>query len=299
MEARRAVRPNSPAEAPLLSEAELRALRASTGKLADDAAMLGAQAASVREEAVQATATLDVLKQNIAALTQMAEALEQEMRSLHTKADDLEAGASRIGIQAQDIFARLPALGEVPAVAIQQMPEARLVPKEKEPKQEKEIGREGASLRLPLAERKILTALAQYPAGCTKSQVALLTGYSSTGGGFCNALGALRSKGHLTGGSAALHITAAGRTALGTWERLPTGPALVEHWLVRLGKAERVILRALVEAHPTPLTKPRLGEATGYATEGGGFNNALSRLRTLQLIEGRAELRASATFFPG
>lgn len=28
---------------------------------------------------------------------------------------------------------------------------------------------------------------------------------------------------------------------------------------------------------------------------GGGFNNALSRLRTLQLIDGRGELRADET----
>jgi uncharacterized protein len=38
-----------------------------------------------------------------------------------------------------------------------------------------------------------------------------------------------------------------------------------------------------------------VAERTGYAADGGGFNNALSRLRTLQLIDGREELRADET----
>jgi uncharacterized protein len=32
---------------------------------------------------------------------------------------------------------------------------------------------------------------------------------------------------------------------------------------------------------------------TGYEANGGGFNNALGRLRTLELIEGRGELRVN------
>ncbi len=36
---------------------------------------------------------------------------------------------------------------------------------------------------------------------------------------------------------------------------------------------------------------------TGYEPNGGGFNNALSKLRTLELISGRGELRASEDLF--
>jgi hypothetical protein len=35
----------------------------------------------------------------------------------------------------------------------------------------------------------------------------------------------------------------------------------------------------------------------GYEASGGGFNNALGRLRTLELVQGRGELRASDEFF--
>lgn len=37
----------------------------------------------------------------------------------------------------------------------------------------------------------------------------------------------------------------------------------------------------------------------GYAADGGGFNNALSRLRTLELIEGKAKLKASDQLHEG
>ena len=122
----------------------------------------------------------------------------------------------------------------------------------------------------------------------------MLTGYAVGGGGFNNALSALRSKGWVTSKDL-LTISDLGCKALGNWEALPAaGPALAAHWQAQLPKAERLILQALVEAHPHPLTKEQVGTATGYASTGGGFNNALSRLRTLELIEGRAELHAAA-----
>lgn len=135
------------------------------------------------------------------------------------------------------------------------------------------------------AERLILAALAQYPQGRTKVQVALLTGYAHSGGSFNNALGSLRSAGLAEGGASRIVATDAGLAVLGDWTPLPTGRALMEHWLGQLGKAERAILSALADAYPNALAKPELGEATGYEPTGGSFNNALGRLRTLELIE--------------
>src|SRR6266849_8675143 len=53
--------------------------------------------------------------------------------------------------------------------------------------------------KLSAGERRILTALAQYPKGRSKVQVAVLAGYAATGGGFNNYLGALRSRGLIEG----------------------------------------------------------------------------------------------------
>ncbi|HMI94645.1 MAG TPA: DUF1643 domain-containing protein [Polyangiales bacterium] len=151
--------------------------------------------------------------------------------------------------------------------------------------------------KLAGGERKVLTALAQYPAGRTKVQVALLTGYAHNGGGFNNYLSSLRGRGLLEGSGESLRATDAGLAALGEYTPLPTGGALLEHWLGKLGKAERSVLCHLTAAYPEALSKERVAERAGYEPNGGGFNNALSRLRTLELISGRGELRASEDLF--
>jgi hypothetical protein len=150
--------------------------------------------------------------------------------------------------------------------------------------------------KLGLAERKVLGALAQYPGGRTKVQLALLAGYAHSGGGFNNALSSLRTRGLLEGAGDRLKATAAG-LAIAPADPLPRGRALLEYWLGQLGKAERLVLEQLAVHWPGGMEKAALGQATGYEPNGGGFNNALSRLRTLELIEGRGELRASAIFF--
>lgn len=155
----------------------------------------------------------------------------------------------------------------------------------------------GAGVSLAKAERLALTALAQHPQGRTKNQVAILTGYAVNGGGFNNAISSLRTKGFIDGAGDNLRATDAGLDALGDFTPLPSGPELLEYWLNQLSKAERSILAALAERYPKSMTKESLGQATGYEPNGGGFNNALSRLRTLELIAGRGEIIASETLF--
>lgn len=151
--------------------------------------------------------------------------------------------------------------------------------------------------KFPGGERKILTVLAQYPQGKTKVQIAVIAGYAHSGGSYNNYLSALRSKGLIEGGKDLLRITEAGVEALGAYEPLPTGQELLHYWLGELGKAEREILRVLAGAYPNALTKEDLAREAGYEVSGGGFNNALSRLRTLDLISGRGELRAAEELF--
>ena len=50
-------------------------------------------------------------------------------------------------------------------------------------------------------------------------------------------------------------------------------------------------------AYPAALNKEEVASWTGYKESGGGFNNALGRLRTLELVQGRGELRASDDLF--
>ena len=94
-----------------------------------------------------------------------------------------------------------------------------------------------------------------------------------------------------------LIITDAGIAELGSWEPLQTGSALVDYWRGRLGKVERLILETLGQAYPDALTKEEVAIKAGYEANGGGFNNALGRLRTLELVEGRGEIKASDNLF--
>lgn len=167
-------------------------------------------------------------------------------------------------------------------------------------------GDASADTNLSKAERLALTALAQYhPKPRGAKQVAILTGYSHKGGGFRNALSSLRTSGYIEG-MGDMFITEAGFEALGGYDALPTGRELAEHWYGKLGKAERLALKYLVGIWPEGADADGVAagcgetddpDATAYAANGGGFRNALSKLRTLELIEGYGEMRASDDLF--
>jgi len=150
---------------------------------------------------------------------------------------------------------------------------------------------------LPKAERSILTVLAQYPNGKSVREIAVIAGYAWKGGGFNNALSYLRKRELVAGSKERYQITDAGLAALGEWEPLPTGQALIDYWMRQLPKAERASLTVLVNHYPDSLDRESLAAEAGYKADGGGFNNAVSKLRTLELIEGRQELKASDILF--
>jgi hypothetical protein len=108
-------------------------------------------------------------------------------------------------------------------------------------------------------------------------------------------MSALRVAGLITRGTPA-QATHEGTAALGAaWEPLPSGSALISYWMARLGRSERAILQALLDASPGTLDKAAIAEATSYSVTSSTFANALSRLRTLELISGYGEMRADET----
>ncbi len=121
---------------------------------------------------------------------------------------------------------------------------------------------------------------------------------SSGSGTSLTVLGALRSRGLLQGEGDRLTITDVGIQTLGSWEPLPTGSALIGHWRSRLGKAERLILETLTEAFPDALTKEEVAAKAGCQANGGGFNNALGRLRTLDALRYQAHCWSFPTAAP-
>jgi hypothetical protein len=152
----------------------------------------------------------------------------------------------------------------------------------------------GPGTEMPSGERKILTALAQH-GRMDKARLARITGFASNGGGFNNYLSSLRTKGWIDG-RGDMGITTDGKKALGKYEPLPEGDQLYLYWLnhPRLGKAERTSMEVLRKYYPKSITKEVIAKGAGYESNGGGFNNALSMLRTLGIMEGRGEFLLSA-----
>lgn len=56
-------------------------------------------------------------------------------------------------------------------------------------------------------------------------------------------------------------------------------------------------LTALANVYPKAMTRAELGEAANLSDRSGTFDTYLSRLRTLELIDGKGELRASEELF--
>lgn len=142
-------------------------------------------------------------------------------------------------------------------------------------------------------DRRILTALAQYPQGRSRSQVLVLARYSDTGT-FRQSLARLRAAGWIIGSRDGLQITDDGRAVLGSWDELPTGRDLAEHWFRKLDEAPARILRTLFELDGETLRRPELLERTNYS-DTGTFRQALGLLRRLELIDGNSSGFSAST----
>lgn len=146
-------------------------------------------------------------------------------------------------------------------------------------------------------KRRMLTVLAQYPEGMHHGKLSILTGLSSRSGTWSTYLGELRTKGWVEGRDH-LKATDAGLQALGDWQPLPTGRELIEYWRQRLGDSgKRKIFDVAVTAYPNSVGTEEVAEQTGLSARSGTWSTYLGELRTLGLITGRGEIRASEDLF--
>lgn len=145
--------------------------------------------------------------------------------------------------------------------------------------------------------RRIMIALAQCPKGLSHGQIGIRASLSSKSGTFATYLSKARSNGWITG-RGSVQITPEGLAALGHYEPLPTGPDLLDHWLRDLGDSGAArILRVVAEAYPSALSNAEVGERANLSHQSGTFATYLSKLRSLELVTGRGEIRASDDLF--
>lgn len=140
-------------------------------------------------------------------------------------------------------------------------------------------------------DRLVLTVLAQYaPVRVSASKAAAIAGYSVRSSTWRNILSRLRQAGYIAEGPEPYAITSAGSAALGAFDPLPTGAALLEHWMGRVGKGDRETLRILATLRGECASSD-LAERAGYSSISSTWRNILSRLRTLGLIEGSRNIK--------
>lgn len=138
--------------------------------------------------------------------------------------------------------------------------------------------------------RRMMIALAQR-AGLNARQLGLRAGLSSKSGTFSTYLAKMRASGWLAGDRAGLELTPAGRAALGSYDPLPTGRALLHYWQKELGRSGAArMLDALSDAFPSALTREQLGAGAGISPSSGTFSTYLAKLRTLELVTGGSNL---------
>jgi len=226
-------------------------------------------------------------------------ALEQGITGIRDVAATLELALSRAASAPKPAPSQPAIAAAVPASKPRQAPSvAASVPAEgigSESTATVSDSGERGPLVLGKPHRALLTVLAQFPDGRTYSQLAMLSGYSTRPAMMKKALGQLRTAGLVEPGRP-LKATGSGIEALdGEYEELPAGPELLDAWIERLGGAEGVFLKALIDAWPGSLTKDQIAEITGYSDRPAMLKKALGRLRTLELIEGHDEMRADET----
>ncbi len=209
-------------------------------------------------------------------------AMQNLGRELEERGKDLEGLAGRLRKETASAEGTPPAAAPASAPAA---PSPRPAPPP--PRSSPPLLPRGDGAKLGKCEIAVLGVLAQNPDGADKGKLSLLAGYRYSGG-FRNSLSSLRSSGLIVGGNEeVMKITDAGLAAAdGLYDELPRGEELVAYWLNHpsLGKAERAVLRTLIDRGP--MNGQDLAAATGYGYS-GGFRNALSALRTAGLLLGK------------
>lgn len=129
-------------------------------------------------------------------------------------------------------------------------------------------------------QRKVLRALSMWRAlgheAPSRAMVAAASGYSVSSGGFNNLLGSLTTM-------KAISIPHPGHLRIEIDEDAVTKDEGRDMLLAHLSNPQRKLVGALKGAF-SGLTRDNLGEATGYSSSSGGFNNLIGSLSTLGIV---------------
>ena len=116
--------------------------------------------------------------------------------------------------------------------------------------------------KLPVGEKKTLTACLQFPEGLSREKLTVLTGYKRSSRDAY--IFRLRERGYVLTDANIVLATNNGENALPEIAPLPIGVELREYWLARLPEGERKVIALLIERYPDKILKEEIDQVTGY-----------------------------------
>lgn len=154
-------------------------------------------------------------------------------------------------------------------------PRAEHQPKNTTPRK---IENPDSDFTLTKLHRALMVPLAQHPHGLSKQQVVLHSGYRASGD-ISTAFAKMNLFGWTIPVAAGIAITEAGLEALGDWDPLPTGLALLELLLTgdKLTRVEKALLAAIAKDRGGEVAKGEIIARTGYKPS-GDISTAFARL---------------------
>lgn len=163
------------------------------------------------------------------------------------------------------------------------------------PVRKAEHGTSGGDQSIGSGLRRVMIALAQRP-GLNNRQLGIRSGISINSSTFRAHLAALRKNEWLRDEGEQRYLTDAGIAALGSYQPLPEGRDLLEHWLRELSPGAAGILRALADAAPEAMTYDQMAYAGETVVSSSTFRAHMAKLRALELVEdvGRGMTKISA-----
>jgi hypothetical protein len=132
------------------------------------------------------------------------------------------------------------------------------------PRRSSPAARDVARGNMSAGEYRCLVAIAQHaPASVTREQLTALTGYKRSTRDLY--LQGLTRRAYVARAGEGVTATPAGVAALPPdFEPLPTGKALLSHWLRELPEGEARVLELLAKFYPHPVHRDRVGDSLGY-----------------------------------
>lgn len=206
---------------------------------------------------------------------------------LHTRLGGLRAIADRLTSEAakpaNHIDSRPPTAAEVRANGITTPTQAAV-------RQLAALHSEARPTTLAKGPHALLKVLAQYkPDALDAVRLGMIAGYSGNGGTFGVYMRQLKAAGYVEQSAEGFRITNAGEANVGPFEPLPTGRALLDHWLAKLATGPAAILKAVAESGGS-ISAEEAGERAGYSSGGGTFGVYVRKLRALKLVSGTTTL---------